>query len=234
MRSVGIVGGIGPGSTIDYYRRLLAAWEREDPSSAPSIVIDSLDVQLLLRLAEDSRAALIDYLLRSLKRLAGAGVDFVAMASNTPHAVFDELAAESPVPLVSIVETCAEEARRQGFRRPVLLGTRFTMSGGFYPRVFESFGIDVVVPAPADQEWIHARYVGELLKGDFRDDARQQFAAFVERLREDGSIDAVILGGTELPLLLSTPMIADVPVLDTTALHVAAIIARLRESREHS
>jgi aspartate racemase len=234
MRSVGIVGGIGPGSTIDYYRRLLAAWEREDPSSAPSIVIDSLDVQLLLRLAQDSRAALIDYLLRSLKRLAGAGVNFIAMTANTPHAVFDELAAESPVPLVSIVETCAGEARRQGFRRPVLLGTRFTMSGGFYPRVFAKHGIDVVVPSSADQEWIHARYVDELLKGDFRDDTRQQFTAFVERLRDEGRIDAVVLGGTELPLLLSTPMIADVPVLDTTALHVAAIIARLRESSKHA
>jgi len=232
MRTVGLVGGLGPESTIDYYRRILGAWEVEEPSSSPSIVIDSLDAQVALRLVGSDRPAFIEYLRKSLRRLAGAGVDFIAMTANTAHIVFDELAADSQVPLVSIVETCAEEARRQSFRRLALLGTRFTMSGGFYPQVFERYGLDVVVPAPADQQWIHARYVGELLKGDFREDTRRQFTAFVERLRDEERIDAVVLGGTELPLLLSAPMIADVPVLDTTALHVAAIVARLREVRE--
>jgi aspartate racemase len=127
MTTVGLVGGIGPESTIDYYRRILAAWEREAPGTSPSIVIDSLDVRLGLRLVEKDRPAFIDYVVASVRRLAGAGVDFVAMTANTPHIVFDEIAARATVPLVSIVDACAEEARRRGLNRLALFGTRFTM-----------------------------------------------------------------------------------------------------------
>jgi aspartate racemase len=223
-----MVGGLGPESTIDYYRRVLETWQRDDPSTAPSIVIDSLDVRLGLRLAADDHPGLTEYLLASLRRLAGAGVDFAVLTANTPHLVFDELAAQSPVPLVSIVEVCAEEAARRGLRRLALLGTRFTMDAPFYPAVFARYGITVVVPPDADRVWIHAAYVGQLLEGEFRDDTRQQFTSLVERLRQEREIDGVVLGGTELPLLLPSPVIAGVPALDTTALHVAAIVQRLR------
>jgi aspartate racemase len=230
MATVGIVGGLGPESTIDYYRRILETWEREDPSTAPSIVIDSLDVQKALRLVEHDRPALIEYLLASVRRLAGAGVDFAAMTANTPHLVFDDIAGRSPVPLLSIVEECAQEARQRGLRRLGLLGTRFTMDAGFYPAVCARYGLAVVPPNDTDRAWVHERYVGELLKGEFRDDTRREFTSLVSRLRNEEHIDAVILGGTELPLLLPTPVIADVPALDTTALHVAAIVKRLRQA----
>jgi len=229
VATVGIVGGLGPESTIDYYRRILDAWARHDPSTAPSIVIDSLDVQRGLYLAEHDRAALTEYLLASLRRLAGAGVDFAAITANTPHLVFDELAGRSPVPLLSIVEVCAHEARERGLRRLGLLGTRFTMEAAFYPAVCARYGVTVVAPRDADRDWAHQRYVGELLKGEFRDDTRLGFIALVSRLRDQEHIDGVILGGTELPLLLSTPHIAGLPALDTTALHVSAIVRRLRE-----
>lgn len=233
MTTVGIVGGLGPESTIDYYRRILEAWERHDPSTAPSIVIDSLDVRRALDLVARDRVALTEYLLASLHRLAGAGVDFIAMTANTPHIVFDELAARSPVPLLSIVEVCAQEAQRRGLRRLALLGTRFTMEAPFYPAVCARYGIVVRPPDDADRSWIHERYVGELLRGEFRDDTRREFTSLVSRLRDEEGIDGVILGGTELPLLLPTPVIAGVPALDTTALHVAAIVERLRQPCAH-
>lgn len=229
MASVGMVGGLGPESTIDYYRRILEAWKREDPSTSPSIVIDSLDARRALRLLDIDRPGLIEYLLGSVRRLAGAGADFAVVTANTPHIVFDDLAARSPIPLMSIVEVCAREARRRGFARVALLGTRFTMEGRFYPAVCTRYGIVVVTPNETDRTWVHERYIGELLEGEFRDDTRQGFVSLVERLRDEERIDAVILGGTELPLLLSAPVIAGVPTLDTTALHVAAIVARLRE-----
>lgn len=229
MARVGIVGGLGPESTIDYYRRILEMWARDDPSTAPSIVIDSLDVQRALYLVERELPALVEYLLASLCRLAGAGVDFAAMTANTPHIVFDELVARSPVPLISIVEVCAHEARQRGLLRLALLGTRFTMEAPFYPAVCARHGIVVVQPDEAERGWLHERYVGELLRGDFRDDTRRQIISLVSRLRDEEGIDGVILGGTELPLLLSAPVIAGVPALDTTALHVAAIVKRLRE-----
>ncbi|HXT16225.1 MAG TPA: amino acid racemase [Gemmatimonadaceae bacterium] len=227
---VGLVGGLGPESTIDYYRRILETWQRTAPDSAPSIVIDSLDVRLALRLVETDRAALIEYLLESLRRLGGAGVDFAALTANTPHLVFDELAARSPVPLLSIVEACADEARKRGLTRLALLGTRFTMEAPFYPKVCSHRGITVVIPDEVERAWVHERYVGELLRGDFRDETRRGFEALVERLRDAEQIDGVILGGTELPLLLGSERIAGVPALDTTALHVHAIVERLRSA----
>jgi aspartate racemase len=232
MTTVGMIGGLGPESTVDYYRRILEAWAREDPATAPSIVIDSLDVRRALSLVERDRPALIEYLLASLRRLAGAGVDFAVMTANTPHIVFDELAARSPVPLVSIVEVCAQEARRRGLGRLALLGTRFTMEGSFYPTVCARYGLAVVPPNEADRAWVHERYVGQLLKGDFRDDTRRELISLVTRLRDEEGVDGVILGGTELPLLLSSPVIADLPALDTTALHVAAIVRRMRQQDE--
>jgi len=228
VTTVGLVGGLGPESTIDYYRRILDGWAAHDPSSSPSIVIDSLDSTLALRLVAEDRAAFTNYLLGSIRRLIGAGVDFVAMTANTPHLVFDELAAASSVPLLSIVEVCADEARRHSLRRLLLLGTRFTMQATFYPAVCARYDIDVVVPDEEERTWVHARYVNELLKGDFRDATRAELVGLITRLRDTRGVDGIILGGTELPLLLRASVIADLPVLDTTALHVAAIVNRLR------
>jgi aspartate racemase len=228
MSTLGIVGGLGPESTIDYYRRILEEWKRDDPSSSPSIVIDSLDVDRGLHLVEHDTSGLIEYLSASLRRLAAAGADFAAMAANTPHVVFDDLVARSPIPIVSIVETCADEAQRRNLRRVGLLGTRFTMEGSFYPTVFARRGIAVVSPSDEERAWIHNRYVGQLLKGEFRDETRDGVKSVVRRLQEEANIDGVILGGTELTLLLSAPVVAGIPALDTTALHVDAIVKRLR------
>ena len=228
MATAGIVGGLGPESTIDYYRRILEEWKREDPGTSPSIVIDSLDVQRGLRLVENDRPALIDYLLGSLRRLAGAGVDFAAMAANTPHVVFDDLAARTPIPLVSIVESCAEDARRRGLCRLGLLGTRFTMEGSFYPKTFARYAMEVAPPNEEERAWIHERYIAQMLKGDFRDETRQGVISVIARLRDADKIDGVILGGTELTILLSDPIVAGIPALDTTALHVTAIVRRLK------
>ena len=228
MATLGIVGGLGPESTIDYYRRILEEWKRDDPSSSPSIIIDSLDVDRGLRLVEHDRPALVEYLSGSLSRLAAAGANFAAMAANTPHVVFDDLIARSSIPMVSIVEACAEEAQRRDLRRLGLLGTRFTMEGSFYPKVFARRGIEVVAPSDEERAWIHDRYIGQLLKGEFRDETKDGVISVIKRLREEENIDGVILGGTELTLLLTAPIVGDIPALDTTALHVNAIVKRLR------
>jgi len=228
VATLGIVGGLGPESTIDYYRRILEEWKRDDPSSTPSIIIDSLDVNRGLRLVEHDRPGLIEYLSASIDRLAAAGADFAAMAANTPHVVFDDLIARSPIPLVSIVEACADEARRRDLRRLGLLGTRFTMEGRFYPEVFARREMAIVSPNDKERAWIHERYIGQLLKGDFRDETRDGVKSVIRRLREEENIDGVILGGTELTLLLSDATVEGIPALDTTALHVAAIVERLR------
>src|SRR5256885_15795807 len=176
MATAGLIGGLGPESTIDYYLRIIEAWQRHDPTSSPSLVIDSLDVQRGLSLVASDRPGLAEYLFGSVRRLAGAGVDFIALTANTGHIVFDELAARSPVPMVSIIEVCADEAKRRGLERLGLLGTRFTMEGAFYPAVFSKRGMGIVPPAEAERLAVHERYAGQLLKGDFLDETRQWIA----------------------------------------------------------
>jgi aspartate racemase len=229
MTTVGLVGGLGHESTIDYYRRIIEVWQRDDPSTSPSIVIDSLDVTLGIHLVETDRQRLIEYLMASLRRLAGAGADFIAITANTPHIVFDELDVQSPVPLLSIVETAAQEAKRHGLTRLGLLGTRFTMEAPFYPTVFERYGMKIVPPKKDERDWVHDKYMNEFLKGQFRDQVREDLVSLIARLRDDEEIDGVILGGTELTLVLSATVIAGVPALDTTALHVNAIVKRLKQ-----
>jgi aspartate racemase len=227
-KSVGLVGGLGPESTIDYYRRILQGWERDEPGSSPSIVIDSLDVQVGLRLVATDLPAMTDYLADSIRRLEGAGVDFIAMTANTAHIVFDELAARARVPILSIVETCAGEARRLGLKRLGLLGTRFTMEAPFYPEVFARHAMEVFPPGESERLRLHECYVGQLLKGDFRDDARYRVEQLIADLRDRHALDGIIFGGTELPLLLRSNVVGGLPALDTTALHVEAIVRLLR------
>ena len=229
MTTLGLVGGLGPESTIDYYRRILGLWEGDEPGTSPSIVIDSLDVQHALRLVEHDRPALVAYLLASLKRLAGAVADFGAIAANTAHVVFGELEAASPLPLVSIVEVAAAAAGERGLTRVAVLGTRFTMEADFYPEVCGRRGIAVVTPDAGERTWLHQRYIIELLRGEFRVETREGVVDLVRRLHDRHRIDGVILAGTELPLLLKSPDIAGLPLLDTTELHVAALVRRLRD-----
>jgi len=228
MATVGIVGGLGPESTIDYYRRIIQVWREDDPTSYPSIIIDSLDVQAGLELVANDHPALIRYLAGSIDRLTRGGASFITMAANTPHIVFDDLVRLSPVPMLSIVEACVDEAGRQGFKRLALLGTRFTMEAQFYPSTFARRGLTVIPPAATDREWVHAKYIGELLVGSFRDETRERFVELITRMRDEHQVDALILGGTELPLLLRADVIAGLPTLDTTELHVRAIVDRLR------
>lgn len=147
-----------------------------------------------------------------------AHAEVALVAANTPHMVFDELQRRSPIPLVSIVEaTCAEVAAR-GLRKPALFGTRFTMQSHFYPD-------DFVRPSAEEQDVIHGIYFGELVKGIFRDESRARLLAIIDAMLARHGIDGVILGGTELPLILHE---APVPLLDTTRIHVAAALRFIR------
>jgi aspartate racemase len=230
MRTLGIIGGIAPPSTIDYYRQLTKRYEQRSPAgSYPQIIIDSIDGRRFFALLEAAdRPGMIEVLLAELERLARAGADLAIFASNTPHLVFDEVAASSPLPLISIVEETAKIAAATGFKRVGLLGARFTMEAAFYPTVLRRQGIDVVVPPPSDRAYVHEKYFGELVEGQFLDETRAGVLALVARLEALEGIEAVILGGTELPLLLRDAD-AVVPMLDTTAIHVDAAIERLLE-----
>jgi aspartate racemase len=229
MKVLGVVGGIAPESTVEYYRLLIAAYrERVRDGSYPPIIINSIDLKRLLDLAgADRLAELTGYLSTEVQRLARAGAEVALFASNTPHIVFDEVQGQSPVPLISIVEAAADDAQRRGLRRLGLFGTRFTMQGRFYPEVFARRGIRVCIPDRENRTYIHDKYLGELVLGVFLPATRDRLLAIVHRLKETDGIDGLILGGTELPLLLRDPGDTGIPFLDTTRIHVDRAISEI-------
>jgi aspartate racemase len=235
MKTLGIVGGIAPGSTIDYYRLLIESYrEQKRDGSYPSILINSIDLTRMLDLVGRNRLPeLTAYLLNEIDRLARAGADIGLLASNTPHIVFDELSRRASIPLLSIVEAASDAAHDLGLRTVGLLGTRFTMQGRFYPEVFAKRGITVRPPGPDDQAYVHEKYMQELVPGDFRSETRERFLEVIEHLGQDGA-EAVLLAGTELPLLLRGARDSGVRLLDTARIHVSRAVRELLSGAQQS
>jgi aspartate racemase len=228
MKTLGIIGGIAPESTIEYYRAIVEIHRQRADGAYPSVIINSIDLTKMIGLVAAGRLEeLTEYLLHELDRLAEAAVALALFASNTPHIVFDRVQGRSPVPLVSIVDVAAEGAVRAGLRRMALFGTRFTMQAGFYREVFAARGIEVVAPAAGDLELIHTKYMDELVQGQFLQSTREQILGVVERMQAAEGIDGVILGGTELPLLLRMEEWQGVRFLDTGRMHVEEAVTRM-------
>ena len=171
--------------------------------------------------------AVTNYLVAAIERLARAGADFAAMAANTPHIVFDQVSERSPLPMISIVEATRDKASALGLRRLGLLGTRFTMQSRFYSDCFAKKQMEIVVPNEAEQDYIHEKYFGELVKNVFLPETRARLLAIVDRMKNDDAIDGLILGGTELPLILREAGDDQLPFLDTTRIHAERIVAEL-------
>jgi aspartate racemase len=228
MKIIGMIGGIGPESTIDYYRRLLDGAQKRNPGGpALQIVINSIDLQKGLDLlGRNQLTELTEYIVPEVMRLHGAGVDFGFLAANSPHIVFDDIAQRSPIPLVSIVKATCAQARARGLKKLGLFGTRFTMHGHFYPDVFTREGVELAVPTTDEQDYIHDKYINELIPGKFLPETRDGLLAIAARMKKDDGIQALVLGGTELPLILTDSSLLGVPFLDTTQIHVNAILER--------
>lgn len=234
MRSLGIIGGLGPESTIDYYRSIIARVRARQPDAGyPRIVINSLDVDKGIAMLDAGRLEeLADYLSAGVDVLARAGADFGCIAANTPHLVFDEVQRRSAIPLLSIVRATSEYARTVGLKRVGLFGTGFTMRSDFYPKEFDRAGIELVRPTEAEREYIHRKYIGELLQNQFLAETRDEILRIANRMKAEDDVQAIVLAGTELPLLLRNSGAAAIEFLDTTVIHVAAIVDELlRECR---
>jgi len=229
MRTAGVIGGLGPESTIDYYRSILARYRaRKTDAGYPQIVINSLDVDKGIALLDAGRLdELADYLAAGVELLVRAGADFGAIAANTPHLVFDEVQRRSAIPLVSIVRATCNHAKDLGLKRLGLFGTGFTMRANFYPEEFEQAAMALVRPRDSEMEFIHRKYIDELLKNQFLPGTRMEIQKIAHRMKNDDGIEALVLAGTELPLLLRGSPPLGIELLDTTVIHVEAIVDEL-------
>jgi aspartate racemase len=224
MRKIGLVAGLGPESTLDYYRLIIRDFQERKSPDYPEILIWSANLTEGVKLMEAKlREPLTEWLLHKVEALARAGADLAAICSNSPHVVFEDVRRRSPLPLVSIVEAACDRVVALGLKRPGLMGTAFTMQADFYPEAFRARGLNVAVPAAEDQELIHRKLFTEIELGVIKDETREQLLGVVERMIRRDGIDALVLGCTELPLILTRDEFG-IPFLNTTAVHVEAIV----------
>ena len=228
MAILGIIGGIAPPSTVAYYRTIIERYGALTGGRSPRILIDSLDTAAFFELLEaDDRDEIVRRVVAELGRLAEAGAELAIVGSNTGHIRFDDIRAGSPIPLVSIVDAVADAI--EGRTRVGLFATSFTVHADVYDTALARRGITVVVPPEADQDRIQAIYFGELVNGDFRDGSRAELYDIAVRLRAASGVDTIVLGGTELPLLVTEPMHDGIAYLDSGRLHAEAAVRRLIE-----
>jgi aspartate racemase len=229
MKTLGIIGGLGPESTIDYYQRIIALYrERTGDGHYPEFIVVSVDLRKGLDFMDaNNLSGMGDYLLEAIGRLARAGADFGIISANTPHIVFDDVAPKSPIPLISIVEATCAAAKAQDLKRFALFGTRYTMQANFYAKIFAREGLELFVPDRRDQDYIHEKYFRELVPGKFLPETRAGLLAIVDRMKATSEIDGVILAGTELPLILRDAHHNGIPLLDTSKIHVEAAVAEM-------
>ncbi len=199
MKTLGILGGLGPESTLDYYPTIIRLYrERVSDDTYPEFFINSID----------------------LNKVRGP----VTANDLPPHIAFDLIAPRAAIPLISIVEATCAAAKDRQLKRVALFGTRFTMNGEFFAKPFARENIEIIRPDPADQDFIHDKYMNELLLGKFLPETKAGLLAVVDRLCAKTQLDAVILAGTELPLILREPSHNGIPFLNTTVIHCEAAV----------
>ena len=219
---IGILGGISHESTIAYYDRILKKYHGlKHDYYYPRIVIHSLDFQTFTDLEDrGDRLGYIREIMSGVRSLERAGVDFIVMAANSPHSVFDEIAAQAVVPLISIVQETVRYAQAHHLTRLLLLGIKYTMQADFYQRACQAAGITVRTPSETEQDQINTIIFDELVLGIFKPASKAALLNIIESYEVDG----VILGCTELPLIINQPDLA-IPVIDTLDLHAEAAIS---------
>ena len=222
---MGLVGGMGPESTIPYYHDIVyGVQETMGKSIFPELSIESVNVFTVLKLCDEKKYdELTEYLTSAINNLARSGAEFAALSANTPHIVFDRLREQSPIPLISIVEATCEEAKHRKLKKIGLLGTVFTMTGEFFKAPFVKNGIQVVIPMENEIKMVNEKISTELELGVVKEETLLLFQNVINRMKDENGIEAIVLGCIELPLLLNDE-VSSVPCLDTMQIHISSII----------
>lgn len=225
IKKLGLIGGIGPESTIPYYHDIVYGVQKKlGKKFFPNLTIESLNVfDILTICSKKDYTELVNYLMVAINNLKASGAEFVAMSGNTPHIVFDELQKRSSIPLVSIVEATCDETKRRNIKKVGLLGTIFTMREDFFKKPFVKNNIQVIVPTEKEMAYIDQKISDELELGVVKQETLAEFLKVIQRMKDEQGIEAIILGCTELPLLFKD---AKTPVecLDTMQIHIDTLI----------
>lgn len=228
MKKLGLIGGMGPESTIPYYHGIVYGVQKKlNKSFFPTLTIESVNVFQLLEFCKNQQYdEMVDYLMGAIMNLYKAGADFIAMSANTPHIVFDRLKEKSPVKLISIVEATSKEAIKKGYKKIGLLGTVFTMENDFFKTPFINNDIEIFIPDEEERNIINDKIYNEIELGIIKEETQELFLKIIKRLQTEKGIEAIILGCTELPLILNNEN-SPVPCLDTMKIHIEELVREI-------
>lgn len=223
-KRIGILGGMSPESTVEYYQYITHSYTgRFGDYGYPEIIIYSVSFQPYVDWPEQDRWDMVAKgLSEAAQKLEAAGADFIVIATNTMHLVFDQVQASVSVPMLSLLDAVGEAILARGMRTVGLLGTRFTMEEGFYQGALARRDITVLVPDAEDREYVNTVIYDELVAGQIRDESRAGFVSIINKLAARGA-GGVILGCTEIPLLVREAD-AGLSLFDTTAIHAEAAL----------
>lgn len=226
MKKVGIVGGTGPESTVDYYQSIISKFQEKIGSKEeiPELFINSINMYKMFNLLMNGQTQeLINYLTDAVLKLESVGADFVVFTGNTPHIVFEQVQEKVQVPMISIVEETYLKAQELSLEKIGLIGTKFTMENDFFKKLFISHNIEMVVPNQPEQEYIHRKIVEELENGIVNNDTKKGFLNIIEQMTDRDGIQAIILGCTELPMLIKNEDL-NIHSLNTAEIHINKIM----------
>jgi len=230
MKKIGLVGGIGPASTIEYYLGLIEKCHKEQGKEIyPEIVIDSVNMSKHdVALAECDYDMLCDYLLNSISNLKAAGAEIAAITANTEHIIWNMVCEKFQLPVISIVEATVKEIKKMGMKRVLIFGTAFTLRSGLYEKELKKNGIIAITPSDRDISIIGNLIYPNLENGVVIPKDKRELIVLAEKYIAEEKADAMILGCTELPLAIK-PEDISVPILNTTEIHINEIYRKATE-----
>lgn len=226
MKKAGIIGGTGPESTIEYYQAIISHYQERIGSREvlPELFINSINMYKIFELLSEGRTEdLTEYLAEAARKLEGIGADFVIMAANTPHIVFNQVQERIDVPMISIVEATCEIAQELNLKKIGLIGTKFTMENDFFKKPFLRQNIEIIVPSEQEQTYIHQKTIEELENGIVKEETKKEFLSIINGMKEQEGINGIILGCTEFPMLIKEEDL-DIQQLNTTEIHINKIV----------
>ena len=221
METIGLIGGITPQSTIMYYEVLnRLASEHFGENHSCKVIINSVNFAEISNLQKENRWDKLGGIMADAgKSLELAGAKCILICANTMHLTIDAVREAVDIPVIHIAEATAEKIIEKKLKTVALLGTKYTMEKDFYIEVLRSFGIKTIVPNLENRNAVHRIIYDELSKGILNDASKQIYLQIIEKLIENGA-EGVILGCTEIPLLINQSDVST-PVFDTTTIHAA-------------
>lgn len=225
MKKIGLVGGTGPESTLMYYKELNQRIDQKtNAKEMPDIAIESVNFRRAWRyvVAKDYES-LSDYLAEKVRLLKESGAEVIALTAVTMHMVVDKIIQKSGVELVSIPKSVCQEALARGYKKVGLLGTIFTMEQDYMKQDFYKAGIEVIIPEEDDRKLVAKRILEELEIGIVKEQTLKELQGIIQKMKEEQGIEAVILGCTELPIILNNEN-CPVPCLDSVEIHIQKLM----------